>query len=247
MTEKRYAADAWSSVDFEIRTEGDGMTFSGYAAVFNSDSEPMLGWGVEQIAPGAFTKSLKDAAAGSRNIKMFLNHNSDLVLASSKAGTLRLNEDEKGLHVAADLPDTSTGRDLSVLMQRGDVSTMSFGFKPVKFHPRNDGVDGTIHTEVGLWEVSPVTSWPAYPATSAFVRHLAELVDVEEEPLADSLRILLEQDAPLTIEQRDVLLVAINKRTEHALIAPETARMQSTLSDHERELAETAKRLGLVA
>jgi phage head maturation protease len=56
--------------EFELRdaTEGDGMTFVGYGAVFNSDSEPLPF--TERIAPGAFSRSLR-----SRNeIKMFVHH-----------------------------------------------------------------------------------------------------------------------------------------------------------------------------
>ena len=43
--------------DFEVRQgpAGDGMSFSGYAAVFNSDSEPLPF--IERIAPGAFKRS----------------------------------------------------------------------------------------------------------------------------------------------------------------------------------------------
>jgi len=220
-TERRYAIDGWQSPEFDIRADGEGMTFDGYAAVFNSDSNPLPGWGTERIAAGAFSKSLGEA----RNIRMFLNHNSDLLLASTRNGSLRLSEDDHGLKVEADLAPTSTGRDLAILASRGDVDSMSFGFQPVKFSERDDGTEGTIHTEVRLWEVSPITSWPAYDATSAFVRHLAELTDSAPEPLAEALELLVDPDGKLTVEQRDVLLGAINTRTEHPLIAPAVASM----------------------
>lgn len=243
-TERRFAIDGWQAADFQIRADGDGMTFHGYAAIFNSDSDGAIpGFGVERIAPGAFAKSLTE----SRNLKMFLNHNSDLVLGSTKAGTLRLAEDEIGLRVEADLPDTTTGRDLSALLKRGDVDAMSFGFTPVKAQKRTDGVDGTIHTEVRLWEVSPVTSWPAYAATSAFVRHFAELSDIEPEPLAEALRLLVDDDGQLTIEQRDLLLTAINARTDSPLLAPETVALVSKANDHLSELDAMARRLGLAS
>ena len=77
--------------DFEVRADAtaDGMSFSGYAAVFDSPSEPLPF--TETIAPGAFRRSLKTH----NEVKMFVNHNSDQVLASKKAGTLRLREDAK--------------------------------------------------------------------------------------------------------------------------------------------------------
>lgn len=225
--ERRFAIDGWTDTDFNIRADGDGMTFHGYAAVFNSDSNPLPYWGTERIAPGAFSKSL----AESRNVRMFLNHNPDHVLASTRNNTLRLAEDEVGLRVEADLPDTSAGRDLSYLLKRGDVDSMSFGFIPVKSQKRDDGVDGHIHSEVRLFEVSPVTSWPAYDATSAFVRHLADLTDTAPEPLAEALRLLVQADVKLTVEQRDILLEAINARTDVPLIAPELARWQRRVQE----------------
>lgn len=238
-SERRFAIDGWQAGDFDIRADGDGMTFHGYAAVFNSDSEKLPGWGIERIAPGAFAKSLSEP----RNIRMFLNHNSDLVLASTRSGTLRLSEDDHGLKVEADLPDTTTGRDLRVLAQRGDVDSMSFGFNPVKFAKRDDGVEGFVHTEVRLQEVSPITSWPAYEATSAFVRHFAELTDSAPEPLAEALRLLVDPDGKLTDQQRDLLLNAINLRTEAKLIAPETARIVAVTDAHLSELERYAEKI----
>lgn len=149
------------------------MRFAGYAAVFNSPSEPLPF--TETIAPGAFRRSLN---SGSEK-RMFLNHNTDQVLASSRSGTLTLSEDQRGLYVEADLPDTTYGRDLSVLMQRGDVHSMSFGFSV----PRGgdawseDGATRELR-EVILHEVSVVTGFPAYPATEgAQVRSTDEIAE----------------------------------------------------------------------
>jgi HK97 family phage prohead protease len=160
--------------EFELRdgAEGDGMTFTGYAAVFNSDSEPLPF--TERIAPGAFSRSLR-----SRNeIKMFLNHDTSQVLASKRAGTLRLSEDTYGLRVEADLPQTSTGRDLAYLIKRGDISDMSFGFSVPRGGDSwsDDGATRELR-EVRLHEVSVVPGWPAYTATSASVRSLDGLVE----------------------------------------------------------------------
>ena len=161
--------------DIEVRdgATGDGMSFRGYAAVFNSWSENLGGFR-ERIRPGAFSRSLK-----SRNeIRMYLNHNTDMVLASRRAGTLRLSEDERGLRVDADLPDTTYGRDLSVLMRRGDVNSMSFGFSvPPKGDAWNDAGTERELREVRLAEVSAVTGQPAYSATTAQVRTLDVLAD----------------------------------------------------------------------
>lgn len=176
---------SWNPEDAEVRSvDGDGMTFVGYAARFNSRSE-YLGF-YETIQQGAFTRTLK-----SRNeIKAFLNHNSDIVLGSTRAGTLKLEQDERGLKAEIRLPETSAGRDLAVSVARGDVSGMSFGFSVPKGGDKwsDDGQERTL-TEIALHEVSPVTGFPAYTATSASVRALAATaeraqVDVDELTLA---------------------------------------------------------------
>ncbi len=160
--------------EFELRdaTEGDGMTFVGYGAVFNSDSEPLPF--TERIAPGAFSRSLR-----SRNeIKMFVNHDTTQVLASKRAGTLRLSEDSHGLRVEADLPDTTAGRDMAFLIKRGDVADMSFGFSVPRGGDSwsDDGATRELR-EVRLHEVSIVTGFPAYTSTTASVRSLDGLVE----------------------------------------------------------------------
>jgi len=122
---------------------------------------------------------------------------------------------------------------------------MSFGFTPERAKQRDDGTEGIIHTRVQLWEVSPVTSWPAYAGTSAGVRHLAELAGMEEEPLAAAIDILLAADDMLNLEQRNLLLAAINARTDAPLIAPEAQRLISIVTSHEAELADMGQRLKL--
>jgi HK97 family phage prohead protease len=196
--------------DFELREgpTGDGMSFTGYAAVFNSDSEPLPF--IERIMPGAFKKSLK----GRNTIKMYMNHDSSMLLASTRSKTLRLEEDSKGLLVNADLPDTTVGRDLSVLMKRGDVDSMSFGFSVPTGGDKwsDDGMTRELR-QVRLHEVSVVTGFPAYKATSASVRSvdvLAERTGVDADKLAEAIT-MLESGNTLTDESADLLSSAVSK------------------------------------
>lgn len=200
--------------EIEMRATEEGgtkMSFRGYAAVFNSPSEPLPF--IERIAPGAFKRSLR-----SRNeIKMFVNHNMDRVLGSTRAGTLRLSEDEKGLLVEADLPDTTDGRDLSVLLERGDVSSMSFGFTvpPKGDKWSEDGMERTL-TQVRLHEVSVVTGFPAYEATTASVRNLTGLAlraNVDPDALADALT-SLEAGKTLSSDQASMVRDVVTKLEE---------------------------------
>jgi HK97 family phage prohead protease len=204
-----------TDVDFELRveaTEADGMRFTGYAAVFNSNSEPLPF--IERIMPGAFKRSLK-----SRNeVKLFKNHNMDEVLASTRSKTLRLSEDSKGLLAEATLPDTTAGRDLAVLMKRGDVHAMSFGFSvPSRGDSWSD--DGMTRElkEIRLHEVSIVTGFPAYEATTASVRSLdilATRTNVDVDALADALN-KLESGEKLPDIQADLLQEVVTKLREN--------------------------------
>lgn len=146
--------------NIEFRQEGDGMTFSGYAATFNAPSQPLPF--TEVIKPGAFKRSL-----GARNdIKLLWNHDTGQVLGSTRAGTLVLSEDERGLKVTAKLPNTSAGRDAAELIKRGDVNAMSFGFS-VPQGGDNWSEDGNTRelNSVRLHEVS-IVAFPAYESTA---------------------------------------------------------------------------------
>ena len=209
--------------EFELRAgpTGDGMSFTGYAAVFNSDSEPLPF--IERIMPGAFKKSLKSRMP----IKMYMNHDSSMLLASTRSKTLRLEEDSKGLMVNADLPDTTVGRDLSVLMQRGDVDSMSFGFSVPSGGDKwsDDGMNRELRT-VRLHEVSVVTGFPAYRATSASVRSLdvlAQRTGVDADKLAEAITVL-EAGGTLTDESADLLSSAVSK------LRAEPARVPSSIN-----------------
>jgi HK97 family phage prohead protease len=193
----------------ELRQEGDGNTFVGYAAVFNSPSEPLPF--IERIAPGAFSKTLRERR---RDIRLYVNHDSNLVLASRRSGTLRLSEDERGLRVEADLPDTSAGRDIRELMRTGVVDKMSFGFQVDRRGDmwNEDGTERTL-TSVRLFEVSVVTGFPAYESTMATVRSLEKLSErtgVAVDELSEALDLLAE-GAELPADKADLLLNAIKQ------------------------------------
>jgi HK97 family phage prohead protease len=200
-----------NTVEFDVRNgeaSSDGMSFTGYAAVFNSPSEPLPF--TEVIREGAFKRSLK-----SRNeIKLFMNHNTDVVLGSTRAGTLKLTEDSRGLLAQAELPDTSAGRDLSVLMKRGDVSSMSFGFSvpPKGDSWSGDGATRELH-QVRLHEVSIVTGFPAYEATTASVRSLdilAQRTAVDVDVLSDAI-LKLESGETLDAQHADLISEVVQK------------------------------------
>ena len=143
--------------DVEARQAEDGtMRLSGYAAVFNDSSVPLPF--KESIAPGAFRKTLMETP----DVRLLINHEG-LPIARTKNGTLTLSEDDRGLYMNAEIADTSIGRDLYKLVERGDVDQMSFAFRVIRQKWSEDRTRRVL-TEVSLadGDVSVVT-YPAYP------------------------------------------------------------------------------------
>lgn len=180
--------------------EGDEgrMTIIGHAAVFDRMSEELGFAGFsfrERIARGAFRKAL-DA---DQDVRMLIEHDPRWVLARTRSRTLELTEDPRGLRVYADVAPTTYAADLRVLMERGDVDQMSFGFRvgADEWVERNleDGTTEVVRTitEIeSLLDVSVVT-FPAYPQTDASVRSVVagtEIVGPDGSIDEDALRSL---------------------------------------------------------
>lgn len=175
--------------DFQTREEDGDLAIEGYFAVFNSDYiiAPDMS---ESVAPGAFTETL------SGDIRALVNHDTTLVLGRTKAGTLRLKEDERGLwgHVTVN-PNDRAAMDLYERVKRGDVDGCSFGFD-ILDEETDFREDGSIHwtiKKVKLYEVSCCT-FPAYEDTniSAREKQRDDMIDrklnAEREKLRERLK-----------------------------------------------------------
>jgi HK97 family phage prohead protease len=199
-----------NTAQFEIRETEDGMTFEGYAAIFDSPSEPLPF--IERIKRGAFNRSLKQAR---NDIKLLWNHDTSSVLGSTRAGTLKMYEDERGLKVIATLPNTTQGRDAAVLLKRGDVDSMSFGFSvPAGGDYWNEDGSERLLKSVRLHEVS-IVAFPAYTSTAGTtsVRGLDKVAKralLDPDELADAM-LLLEEGKDLSSEAADLLRAVINE------------------------------------
>jgi hypothetical protein len=160
----------FTSVQVEARAGSDKLTIGGYAAKFDRMSQNLGGF-VERIAPTFFNKSRGDGWVG---VVARYNHDDNMLLGTTGAGTLRLGIDEIGLTYDVDLP--SARADVHELVQRGDVRQSSFAF--VAFEddwsttdqgfPLRTLISGRLH------DVAPVNT-PAYEDTSVGLRALDSL------------------------------------------------------------------------
>ena len=158
--------------NLELRASEDGTKLVGYAAVFDSPSEPMPF--TEYVRRGAFQKTLKDGA----DVRLLIDHEG-IPLARTKSGTLMLEEDERGLRVEAmlDPMNPDAARVISA-MRRGDMSQMSFAFRTIKDNWSSDRAVRELK-EVQLFDVSVVT-FPAYEETVAELRKRQTVDTIKE-------------------------------------------------------------------
>lgn len=160
---------------FQTRSANDDLFIEGYFSVFNSEY-PLWEGASEIVKPGAFTNSV------SGDVRALINHDSSLVLGRTKAGTLTLQQDERGLWGSIRINrDDVDAMNLYARVQRGDVDQCSFGFD-IKRETFVDLGDGKCRWEIEevdpLYEVS-VCTFPAYTETSVSARK-QDLAEIEK-------------------------------------------------------------------
>lgn len=182
---RRNVAGWVSAVDRSETRSADGtdriLRLNGYAVLFDTPSEPM-GRVIETIAPTAFDNVLADENLDVR----FQAEHTGLALARMSNGSLRITKDDRGLYFEVDLnPNVHAARDLYYLVERGDITQMSFGFTIANedVTEQGDMIMARITNVARLWELSAVT-FPAYYETLVSVVQMPiEPSDVlEEEP-----------------------------------------------------------------
>jgi len=158
----------------EAAQETESRMVTGYAAVFDSDSEDLGGF-IEQIERGAFKEAIQTS-----DVRALFNHDNNFILARTASGTLKLYEDERGLKYELEAPNTSMGNDLLEMIKRGDISQSSFGFTvdDDEWSSKEGIAFRKIKKVKRLYDVSPVT-FPAYPEASVAVRKLEQLKQEE--------------------------------------------------------------------
>lgn len=145
-------------------SEEEEPMICGHASVFNQSAD--LGYFVERVAPGAFTKTIQ-----ADDVRALFNHDPSLVIGRSNRN-LRMSEDSVGLYFEVDMPNTSVSRDLQENIRTGLISQCSIGFYARGAElSKQDGVWTRTLTEIQLFDVSPVT-YPAFPTTDVSMRSL---------------------------------------------------------------------------
>lgn len=156
----------------------------------------------ESIAPGAFTDSIHG------DVRALYNHNTDVVLGRTSAGTLQLEDRSEGLWGRITVnPKDSQAMNVYERIARGDIDGCSFGFDIEKQSTdvREDGsVHWTIEKVNPLYEVSPV-AFPAYEATSIHARDkdLEEIRSRQAEAWRERMKARLQNGTESIDDQKE--------------------------------------------
>jgi uncharacterized protein len=153
------------NLKFEIKSIEEDGTFEGMAAVYGNED-----LGGDIIAPGAFTRTLKNSRG---EVRILWQHD-----AAKPVGRAMLTDTKVGLHLKGQLAlGVSAGRDAYESLKAKLVDGLSIGYDAVVKEMKN----GTRHLkEIKLYEVSLVT-FPMNPlATVTSVKSETDDSDLRE-------------------------------------------------------------------
>jgi len=219
--ERRYLPAADGNA-LELRDDG-GPVIRGISPPWNSPSVDLGGF-TEQFAPSAFDRVLnrsRNDPRGRVDVVGLFNHDDNLVLSRTTNNSLGLSKEASGLGwEMRNLPDTQTARDVVSLLRAGLLYGASFGFivsdKGQHWTEDTKGNPVRTITDADLFDVSVVT-WPAYPASSAGLRSLAQWR--EDNLTAAEIRDRVERDAErAAARQREI---------EASIVALKLARLRA--------------------
>lgn len=218
-----------------LRAEGKTGTlkFRGRPWVYGQLSEDMGGW-QEVITPGAATRTL----AATPDVRFLVNHDANLLLARTASGTLRLSEDDEGGIAEAEMANVSYARDLAELIDRGDLTQMSFGFWIT-----SDDWSGNLHRvhefDLDGGDVSAVT-FPAFPQTSSELRSAAQR-QITRDPDEEQRGRRVDQETEANEVGAMVRALTGVTGAEHLEFAFPELRVGKVLSDTNRKLVQQAR------
>lgn len=175
-------------LNIEIR--GDGAHICGYVNATEKKSRPVItprGRVIEEIEPRDFQAAIDRA----ENVIMTKDHEALPILAETRAGTLKLWEDNIGLYADAVVSDPETVAEA----RAGKIKGWSFGMRNVvdSVEERPEGLPLRKVTALDLDHITLVVRKnPVYSATSVEVRAEGE-VETEIRSAEDTVQIREEE------------------------------------------------------
>jgi Escherichia/Staphylococcus phage prohead protease len=246
-----------------VETTGDEkFEIRGIAASYNTPSRDLGGF-VEKIAPGAFSRSLREG----QNVFCLHNHSADHVLGATKSGTLKLSDSPEGLRFVCKLDrNNSEHRNIFAAVKRQDVNECSFAFKvngaKGESWENRKGKSIRVLKDVDLYDVSvcPVGAYPSTSVSARSVDYRLSARDIDAFHRAEARRQEIEilRDAPgyrIIHDGNDIRVVAMSQREAEECADAELAlrvrnvgeqlRQDELRREAKEELAKFREELGL--
>ena len=172
------------STEVQLRARADGgQVIEGYSPVYDRMSDDLGGF-VEVIERGAASRRIS-----ADDIFGLFNHDPSAVLGRSRPGaaanTMRLAEDDRGVHYEIDVPDTTLGRDVVTSIERGDITGASFAFTVLEDRLEATDQGYPLRRIISLrqmFDTGPVT-YPAYPDADAGTRRRSLMLEAHADEL----------------------------------------------------------------
>ncbi len=233
---------------YEIRTlniearatkEENGERYlEGTPIVYNSESRLIAEGGKvfrELITPGALTETLQSEDL---DVKAVWMHQRGQLLGTTKSGTVNLTESDEGVQMRLKVPNTTLGNDMYELVERGDITEMSFKFmigdkENERWSENSTGEPlRTISKIDGLYDVSFVDEG-AYGDTTVALRSLEEFENVRAEEDEEKTE-MVEIDKTLLVS----LIQQFNDLLEEAPVEEEEVEEEVPPTDEEMKILE---------
>lgn len=152
-------------MNIEIRA--DGIHFDGYVNVTGKMSKPVITLDRKRVIETIEERAFQAALSRTSNVEVWLDHNSDRVVAQTKDNTLELREDSIGLKASGVITDPE------VIQNAKRLKGWSFGMKKVK-DKMEERADQLPIRHVKSFELDHIglllNKTPAYSATTIELR-----------------------------------------------------------------------------
>ena len=173
----------------KVEIRADGVHISGYVNVTGKMSRPVITGKGQKVIEVIEERAFAEALSRCQNVQMTKDHNADIVLAETRAGTLKVREDKIGLHAESVVTDPQTVEDAKA----GKIKGWSFGMKNItdSIEQRADALPVRHVQKFDLDHITLVVNKsPVYAATSVEVRADDETVELECRAIDDDCDVI---------------------------------------------------------
>lgn len=173
----------------KVEIRADSVCISGYVNVTGKMSRPVITGKGQKVIEIIEERAFAEALSRCKNVQMTKDHDETVVLAETRAGTLKVHEDKIGLYAVSEIKDQKTIEEA----RAGKIKGWSFGMKNItdSIEQRADALPVRHVKKFDLDHITLVVNkCPVYAATSVEVRADDETVELECRAMDDECDVI---------------------------------------------------------